>query len=192
MRLRKKLDEIIERRKDKGPLLKFIKERPLLQKLFEDFKPEPLDADEFDTKLKKDLINTERGEEVLILSPFTHKEKLDDLLPILKGAIKNGAKVVVQTLDPSYFATINQKSKEDWQRKNIQRLEDAGIDVITRKNMHEKAVIIGERVAYLGSTNVLSKLEGKGDYMLRYSNPELVRVFYYFLFELAQASEMGE
>jgi len=192
MRFRKRLEEIIDKRKDKGPILKFIRERPLLQKLFEDLKPEILDAEEFDIKLKEDINNVQSGEEVLIFSPFTYKENIDDILPYLKTAIKKGAKVTIQTLDPSYFAMINQKSKEEWQAKNIQKLMDTGIEVITRKNMHEKAVIIGERVAYLGSTNVLSKLEGKGDYMLRYTNPELVRVFYYFLAELAQASEMGE
>jgi hypothetical protein len=150
-----------------------------------------LKVGDFDSDLKRELINAKEGEEILIFSPFTHKEKIQDILPFLKEAMKKGVSVTVQTLDPEFFSSIRQKQKGLFQQENIEVLKNAGVEVVTRKNMHEKAVIIGERVAYLGSTNPLSKLGGEADYMLKFTNPELVRAFYYFLFELYQASEIS-
>ncbi len=190
--IRKKLEEFIERRRDKGPILQFIKKRPLLQKLFEDYKPQMLKAGEFDSDLKRELINAKEGEEILILSPFTHKKKVQELLPFFKEVLKKGGSITVQTLDPTFFSRIGQNQRAKDQEESIKLLERNDVEVITRRNMHEKAVIIGERIAYLGSTNVLSKLGEEADYMLKFINPELVRAFYYFLFELYQASETEE
>jgi hypothetical protein len=194
--IRKRLEEFIERRIDKGPILQFVKNRPLLQKLFEDYKPQILKAGDFDNDLKREVLNAGEGEKILIFSPFTHKEKIQDILSFLKEAMKKGAKVIVQTLDPEFFSMIGQEQKGSLQRENIELLESAGIEVIRRMNMHEKAVVIVKnvpekegKVAYLGSTNPLSKLGSEADYMLKYTNPELVKAFYYFLFELYQASE---
>ena len=55
-----------------GRLAKFVRSRPLLQKAFEDFKPDILDPEEFRESLVEDIGNAK--EQVLIYSPFTHAE----------------------------------------------------------------------------------------------------------------------
>ncbi|HIP63256.1 MAG TPA: hypothetical protein EYH04_03980 [Archaeoglobus profundus] len=78
----------------------------------------------------------------------------------------------VQLLNIEHPSVRNKKDH----RKAVQILENLGVYIVRREYMHEKAIIIDNRVAYLGSINCLSKYsyERKDDYMLRYTHPELV------------------
>ncbi|MHA1859660.1 MAG: phospholipase D-like domain-containing protein [Candidatus Asgardarchaeia archaeon] len=106
--------------------------------------------------------------------------------PLIRVA-KKGVRVTIHTRSPS---TFQEKSKE-WQSKNIQQLRSYKFEVVERDQMHEKACIIDSRIAYLGTMNLLSRREPekKGDYMLKYESPELVKFFAGMLELMAWESE---
>jgi len=81
------------------------------------------------------------------------------------------------------------RNKKD-HRKAVQILENFGVYIVRKEYMHEKAIIIDNRVAYLGSINCLSKYsyERKDDYMLRYTHPELVKFIRVNLMIMSEAS----
>jgi len=170
-----------------GPIVEILRNRPVLQKLFE---PRKLDAYDFLSEADREIARS-RSEDILILSPFTYRDRVEEFKSILETALNNGSHITIHTLTPSSF---KEKRREYYQAQNIETLKKAGATVIERKNMHEKAVIIGNRIAYLGSTNFLSKskkaaMESPGDYMLKYTIPDLVITFRKFLEELWKNSE---
>ncbi len=102
--------------------------------------------------------------------------------------LRGGVKITVYTLNPEHYSV----RYKDMQRELIEELREIGVEVKERWNMHEKAVIIRDkenRVAFFGSLNPLSKYEGKADYMLKFTHPEVVDALYLFLETLAVESE---
>jgi len=169
-----------------GPIVEILRSRPVLQKLFE---PRKLDAYDFLSEADREIARS-RSENILILSPFTYRDRIEEFKSILETAVDNGSHVTIHTLAPSNF----KGKRREHQAQHIVILRKAGAAVIEGKNMHEKAVIIGNRIAYLGSTNFLSKskkaaMESPGDYMLKYTIPDLVITFRKFLEELWKNAE---
>ncbi|ALV63875.1 DNA helicase [Thermococcus sp. 2319x1] len=199
MRLRDKIREIREKYgplyklvEREGPLAQAIKSRPLLQKAFEDLKPDFLSVEEFRENLINDINKSK--EEIVIYSPFINAEIINReswLMDPLIRAKNRGVEVIIHTRHPDVFT--GPKSRE-FQSKNIRAMESYGFKVHKRKQMHEKAVIIDKSVAYLGTTNVLSRLrpEKGGDYMLKFKEPQVVEALYVSLEMLAETSESLE
>jgi len=194
-RILKRMERLRELRLEYGPLIKllernerlrkFMEKRPIIASLIEKFKPEILEPSDFESKFREDLKIAEKT--VLIMSPFVTTKRVNDLGDILKEIIAKGVEVEVQLLDPKHPSIRN---KEDHHRA-IQTLENLGVNVEKRMYMHEKAIIVDNKVAYLGSINCLSKYsyERKDDYMLRYSHPELVEFIRMNLMTMAEASD---
>jgi len=126
-------------------------------------KPEVLTPKNFYDKLAKDIIDAK--EEIIIHSPFIAAEKRDEMLLLLK---RTKADVTVYTKPPEELKGWSPKA----QQGSIEKMKEMGIDVHVESWMHQKAVLIDDKIAYFGSINVLSRKEiGTGDYMLRYENP---------------------
>jgi len=170
--IRDKIVKKVAKRMDKRgyPILRsLIDNSPLMQKIINSLlTPEVIGSEDFYTKIKEDLSNANRSDEIQIYSPFTHKERVENMKKIIqKSPPKN---TIIYTKAPNNF----KNEKKYWQKRNISTLKNTnGVDVVTREKIHEKAVIIGEDIAYFGSLNVLSRLqeEAGGDYMLRYKGP---------------------
>ena len=176
-RIRKIVKEKVEER-DYKVVKEAISKMPVLRRLvILLLKPEVLRPKEFYDRLSRDLIDAK--DEVFIYSPFTLRPKVMEILAFIK---RSEAPVTVYTKPVDDF---DNDTSRKWQRINIGELEKAGVKVETRKGMHEKAVLIGDRIAYFGSLNVLSrwKEEEGGDYMLRYESPLVSSLIEDFLME---------
>ena len=134
--------------------------------------PEVLGPEEFYAKLADDIKNAKEGTRVEIRSPFLRKQTVEQFVNLVRTKRLN---VTVITKPPDDKSV----DRPEDHRKCIEVLEQAA-RVEQKLGMHEKSVVIGERVAYLGSMNVLSRWGGKEgkDYMLRFEGPlvgELIR-----------------
>lgn len=139
--------------------------------------------DEFVHQLRQDLDTARR--EVLIFCPFTSSDVIASWFPYLTQLSSKGIKLKLHTLDPNSDSILNKPAHA----RNLKMLADAGLELILRSNMHEKSVIIDDRIVYLGSLNMLSKHGLGGDFMLRLDQPELVQRLSMALRELARYSE---
>jgi len=192
------LDKFRELRLKYGPLVKlmekssvffkFIESRPVLRPILERLKPHPLIPRDFVEELQNLFLNAKPGTKIFIYSPYLKRKALENYIGLMRTASQRGVAIVVHTLSPDHY-TIRDKNEH---QKLIKKLKEAEVKVIERTNMHEKAVVvIGEnmKVAYFGSLNPLSKYEGKADYMLKFTHPEVVDALYLFLETLAAESE---
>jgi len=162
-RIRRK---IFERREKKDfPLIKtLIESRPLLRELIVKLlNPEVLSPKEFYDRFFNELMD---ASEVIIYSPFTNHKRVLEVVNFIK---RSKANVTVYTRPEDDFTG----KYAEWQKINIEELKKVGVNVIVKGMMHEKAVLIDDKIAYFGSLNVLSRLEEekRGDYMLRYEGP---------------------
>ena len=180
--VRKKLPDLagdMVEKWDFPALQRLIRRRPIVRKVIRRLlSPKVLLPKDFYDELAKDMVEADEGEEIIIYSPFTYKPRVDEITSFIR---RSRAKVVVYTRPPESFTGERKK----WQERNIEALRGAGAEVHTRKGMHEKAVFIGERIAYFGSLNVLSRLDEKGgDYMLRYEGALVAPLIKEFLEEI--------
>lgn len=198
-RLEKLKEKLREYRIKHGPLLKlleksekfkkFLEGRPAVKPVLDRLKPKTLLPEEFDEEFWEKVNSAGEGSEILILSPYTSKERVERYLEAIRRAVSRGVIVKIQTLHPEHWSIRNKEGH----RRNVELLRGTGADVELRRDMHEKAVVIRneESVAYFGSLNVLSKIEmeKKADYMIKFTHPEIVDTLYLFLKDLAQHSE---
>lgn len=165
MRRRKSLAEhLLEWAAEReGPLVRLAKRRPLLGKLFKEYGIRTLNRDECLGSFRNDLITATK--EVLIYCPFNNSVDVTRFINMteLKDALNRGIKVKIITRPPK---------KED--SKTLDKLRDAGISVYLREGFHEKVITIDNRIAYVGSANILAWPSGS-DIMQRVEDPDTVR-----------------
>jgi superfamily II DNA or RNA helicase len=90
--------------------------------------------------------------EVIIVSPYIRKRRLDQMLSILVAAIDNGAKLTVVTRPETDY-----KEKDRlFVREAAGLIENAGINLIYKSNIHQKFAIVDQRIVWYGSVNLLS------------------------------------
>jgi hypothetical protein len=89
---------------------------------------------------------------IVIYSPFITENRIAQLEPPLKAAVARGIQVFVVT------KAMGDRSKRDAQtyRRLEQSLDDWGLVVVHKRNMHEKLVFIDDEVLWSGSLNPLS------------------------------------
>ncbi len=164
MMLRSKVKSKVQDR-DFKTLKSAMSKMPLLRKAVSLLlKPEVLSPSAFYDAVTRDILDA--TDSVTIYSPFTMKPRVEEMLAFIK---RSAADFTVYTKPVENF-----KGKSAyWQGFNIDLLHGAGVKINTVPRMHEKAVIIGDHIAYFGSLNVLSRLNeaAGGDYMLRYDSP---------------------
>ncbi len=141
--------------------------------------PEVLDRDGFYQKLKEDLQHA-AVTRIEVYSPFLHLDTVKDLGPDLRDS--RADEKVVYTRPPEDIPDERRPewkhSRREWHERCVRELKELGLRVEFVPCMHEKAVVIGERVAYVGSANVLSRWDERGEVMLRFEGPfvgELIR-----------------
>jgi superfamily II DNA or RNA helicase len=106
------------------------------------------DVNSFVDVIMNDFVEAKK--EILIVSPFMRKRRLTTVLEWLKIPLKNEINVVIITrpLD-SYKAS-------DRMAECFELLHQPAIQVIQKPNIHQKFVIIDERIVWYGSINLLS------------------------------------
>lgn len=89
---------------------------------------------------------------VVIYSPFITENRIAQLQPQLRAAIARGVQICVVTKATGDRANRDSRNY----RKSEGVLEDWGIVVVHKRNMHEKLVFVDDEVLWSGSLNPLS------------------------------------
>ena len=66
------------------------------------------------------------------------------------------------------------QEKKDWHREGVNAIRQRGIELVDRDKMHEKIIVIDEKILYHGSLNALS-FNDTTESMLRILTPRIVR-----------------
>ncbi len=105
-------------------------------------------------------------ESIMIASPFLASARVEKILPLLLKKQQQGVKIIIYTRPL--------QGSEDWHIKAAQLLLDAGLQLTYRPKMHQKVVIVDEKVLYHGSLNVLSQKETSESMFRIMKKPELI------------------
>jgi phosphatidylserine/phosphatidylglycerophosphate/cardiolipin synthase-like enzyme len=105
------------------------------------------DADSFVPVIKNDF--SEAQKEILIVSPFLRRKRIDSVLEWLKTPIQKGVSITVITRHMESY-----KEKERI-KECIEYLQNA-VTVVQKPNIHQKFIIIDNRFVWYGSINLLS------------------------------------
>jgi len=163
-RPKERLREFLAKRAErKGILLRRLRE--LLTST------EVLDAQEFITKLRRDI--AEAREYVLVISPFLRKDPVDLFLSYKEVSEQKDKIRIVVITKPVEDAFVRNKKEH---KECIETLRKNGISVFERERLHFKAVIVDNEILYIGSINPLSLRVVEylpEDYMLRFVSEAL-------------------
>ena len=107
-------------------------------------------------------------QEALIVSPFTRKGRISQLVGLLSQARTDGAAVTVITRPPEDFRGDDARVAEE----NIGYLRDCGICVKMQSAIHQKCAVLDGRTVWYGSINLLS-FGASQESMMRFQNREL-------------------
>lgn len=97
-----------------------------------------------------DILKGQR--EILIVSPFISKTRLNKMIQYLEDAVKSRLRVIVVTRPPSDF---NDNDRQILSQLN-EDIIDLGIELLYRSKIHQKFSIIDNRIVWYGSINLLS------------------------------------
>lgn len=106
--------------------------------------------------------------EVLIVSPYLSKGRVNGMKQLFLAAMANGATIVVLTRPPESFAeNAGQKIA-----CLVTEMQASGIKVVLKARIHQKFAILDRRVVWYGSINLLSY--GKSEEsIMRFENAEI-------------------
>jgi len=90
--------------------------------------------------------------EILIVSPFVTRRRTVQMLQHLEIAVRNGIRVVVITRPTEDYREMDQVALQG----TLAILQDAGIYMIFRPNIHQKFAITDQKIVWYGSVNLLS------------------------------------
>ena len=97
-----------------------------------------------------DIVNAQR--EIFIVSPFISKRRIDYMTQHFEHAISNNVKVIVTTRPVEEY-----KEKDNFTLKRLHdTLENLGIQLLIKPNIHQKFAVIDQRIVWYGSINLLS------------------------------------
>ncbi|GHT63189.1 helicase [Bacteroidia bacterium] len=105
------------------------------------------DADNFVPVIKNDFAETKK--EILIVSPLLRKKRIQTILEWLKEPIQQGISITVITRPPESY-------KDARLIQECIALLQSAVSVIIKSNIHQKYIIIDNRLVWYGSINLLS------------------------------------
>lgn len=110
----------------------------------------------------------EAAEEIIISSPGINKEKVKDIIGMLKPIQESGVKVTVLTLNPDIYP----EARVEITHSLIQELKNAGIAIKLKDIMHEHYAVIDREIVWYGSLNFLSR-EREEDNLMRVRSKDI-------------------
>lgn len=120
-----------------------------------------------------DIIAAKR--EVLIVSPFVTRRRTLRMLPLLEAARNHGVETIVMTRLPEDFKEKDAAAL----RETLNLLNNAGVRVMFRSNIHQKFAVIDQRIVWYGSINLMSYGDAE-ESIMRLDSPnianELIKV----------------
>jgi len=108
------------------------------------------DSSSFLSVFNNDILAATR--EILIVSPFVTRRRTVQMLQHLEIAVRNGIRVVVITRPAEDYRETDQVALQG----TLAILQDAGIQMIFRPNIHQKFAVADQRIVWYGSINLLS------------------------------------
>jgi phosphatidylserine/phosphatidylglycerophosphate/cardiolipin synthase-like enzyme len=105
------------------------------------------DTDSFVSVMKNDF--SEAKKEILIVSPFLRKRRIDIILEWLKEPLKMGVSITIVTRPAESY-------KEPERIKECIGYLQSVVTVIQKSNIHQKFILIDNRLVWYGSINLLS------------------------------------
>ena len=124
------------------------------------------DGKSFYSVFCQDLKNAEK--EILMVSPFMTKFRLQKLVKELSEPILRGVTVKVVVRPPEDLPVKDRNSVPD----NVEYLMGYGVQVVFRPGFHQKFTVIDGRISWYGSVNILSF--GKSEEsVMRLESPEI-------------------
>lgn len=110
---------------------------------------------------------------IVIFSPFLARKRMAGLMDLFRYLVDKGVGLYVVTRPTA-------EQEKDSELASLQKyLEEAGVKLIYRKKLHEKAAFIDDKVCWLGSLNILSH-SGSSEFMLSIRTRETVAQLYQF------------
>ncbi|MEW9124629.1 MAG: DEAD/DEAH box helicase family protein [Thermotaleaceae bacterium] len=113
-----------------------------------------------------DIVNAAR--EILIVSPFITKKRTLQMMQYLEVALENKVKVIVMTRPSGDFKDKDVTALQ----AAIGFLQDAGVIMIFRSNIHQKFAVIDQKIIWYGSINLLS-FGSAEESIMRFESPNI-------------------
>ena len=130
---------------------------------------------EFDSGFMKDVLSAKKS--IVIFSGFVTTKRVASYGEIFRARISEGIKIRCVTRPPDNNGSMSQElSKEA-----LDSLESIGCVVDTRKNLHEKIVVVDDKIVWTGSLNPLSHTSSTTEIMMRIESDELSKQITSFL-----------
>jgi len=97
-----------------------------------------------------DMSNAQK--EIVIASPYMHKNRLNSLIKVLSGAALNGVTITILTRPPEDF----KEPEQSIVTADIEYLKSANINIIPKSKIHQKFTVIDGKIVWYGNVNFLS------------------------------------
>lgn len=136
-----------------------------------DYMMEICKEDIFLPRIKADIQNA--SNQIIIYSPFMTEKAISPLLPLLQDATNRHCTVIVVTKTVEEIA----KGEQNQKQKCESELVKCGLQIIHKKGMHEKIMIIDSDTVWIGSLNMLSFGGKTGEIMCKIISREGAKEF---------------
>jgi len=97
-----------------------------------------------------DILTAQR--EILIVSPFVTRRRTIQMMQDLEIALRNGTRVIVVTRPAMEYREADQTALLG----TFDIMQDAGVKMIFRSNIHQKFALLDKKTVWYGSINLLS------------------------------------
>ncbi len=130
---------------------------------------------EFDSGFMKDVLSAKKS--IVIFSGFVTTKRVASYGEIFRARISEGIKIRCVTRPPDNNGSMSQ----EFSKEALDSLESIGCVVDTRKNLHEKIVVVDDKIVWTGSLNPLSHTSSTTEIMMRIESEELSKQISSFL-----------
>jgi superfamily II DNA or RNA helicase len=135
------------------------------------------DNHNFLTVFSNDILTAKN--EILIVSPYISKKRINQMLNILMIGINNGARVTVITRPAMDYKVKDSNALKEM----IDSIKNSGLNVVFKSNIHQKFAIMDQRIVWYGSINLLS-FGSAEESIMRLDSPNIA-------YELTSAIELS-